>query len=563
MKPANHRILFTGDCNYLFASDYRHPADRSGPYTALVLEDHIDLLADSGVDTFLINPNGQVPWYPSGALPSILEGYTRGNRDFVRPHYPPVDKTFTQEQLDHHLDTDTAMLDRYLDLVEAGIDWVAHMAAACRRRGVSAWASVRMNDGHGGYSWEGSYLNCPPQREPRFRLSGTRMDPRRGINPYTTVCNFEHQEVRDYYFHLIRELVEEYDFDGLELDWLRMPLCCEPPASNQTIEVMTDWQRQIRDLTEQQAARRGKPYFLGLRIPSRLGVLRTVGLDVAAMAREGIIDFVGLSNSWQTTWDVPYDRIRCELGDDVAVYGVIEDAPNWMFARAGETGRQGYRLLSTSEELIRGNAAGKLAMGVDGVEFFNFFCSDAEGVHGSAALGSARYTAIRHVDDLEFLRGRPKHYALATSYNYWALPFFERAEQLPASIEPAARKAFGLAMCAEPADSGLELRAQVIVDRARSGSPAAQKPELGVSLNDSWPTFEGEPTDTLLFPTGAYTHHVPEYQAWDYRLDLADIREGWNEVIVYHGQDEFDPRPGPVADPIRIVGLELAVKAKA
>lgn len=330
-----------------------------------VLDDHVDLLADSGVDTFLINANGQAPWYPSEALPSMLEGYTRGDRDFVRPHYPPLDETFSQEQLDCHLDRSTEMLDRFLDLVEAGVDWVAHLAAACRRRGVSPWGSVRMNDAHGANNWEGSYFNCPPQREPRLRLSGTRMDPRRGISRSLAVCNFEHREVRDYYFRLIRELVEDYDLDGLELDWLRMPLCCEPPASAEAIAAMLDWQRETRELTQGQAARRGEPYFLGLRVPCRLGVLRTVGLDVAEMARQGLIDFVGSSNFWQTSWDVPYDQIRAELGDDVAIYGVVEDAPNWMFARSPETGQQSYRLLSTSEELIRGNAAGKLAMGVE------------------------------------------------------------------------------------------------------------------------------------------------------------------------------------------------------
>jgi len=560
MKPTGHRLLYNGDCNYLFANDYRRPEDRGGPYTAQVLEDHVDLLADSGVDTFLINTNGQTPWHPSRSLPSVLDGYCRGDRDFVRPHYPPLDETFSQEQLDRLLDTNVAMLDRFLDLVEAGVDWVAHLSEACRRLGVSPWASVRMNDGHGANNWEQSYFNCAPQKDPRFRLSGTRLDPRRGANRSSTVCNFGHEEVRDYYYRLIRELVEDYDFDGVELDWLRMPLCCEPPASPETIETMTDWLRDVRELTRQQASRRGRPYFLGLRVPCRLGALRTIGLDVPEMARQDLIDFVGPSNTWQTTWDVPYDRLRAELGHEVALYGVVEDAPNWMFARSVETEQQGYRLLSTSEELIRGNAAGKLATGVDGIEFYNFFCSDSEGVHGAAVLGSANYSAIRGIDDLEFLCGKPKHYALSSSYNFWATRFFEWAEQLPAWVEPGSWKAFELALCAEPLDVGLELWAQVVLDKQHSGSPEAQKPELGVSFNGSLPTFQGELTDELLFPTGAYSHHVPEHEAWNYRLDLADVSEGRNEVVLYHSQDEFHPYPGQMGEPIRIVGLELAVK---
>lgn len=558
MKPTDHRILFNGDCNFLFANDYRAPADRDGPYTGEVFDDYVDLLADSGVDAFLINVNGQVPWYPSKVVPTMLAGYSRGDRDFVRPHYPPLDATFSQEQLDGCLDTTTAMLDRYLDLADQGVDLVARMSAACRRRSISPWVSVRMNDAHGSNSWEGSFFNCAAQKDPALRLRGTRLDPRQGIDPSATVCNFEHREVRDYYFTMIQELVEDYDFDGLELDWLRMPWCCEPPASPEVIQTMIDWHSEVRDLTRKVADRRGKPFFLGLRVPSRLGALRTVGLDVAAMARQGIVDFVGFSNFWQTTWDVPYDSLRAELGDGVSIYGVVEAGPNWMFAQA-PTGEQGYRLLSTSEELIRGNAAGKLAMGVDGIEFFNFFAGDSEGVHGSATPGSAKYSAIQGVADLGLLRGQMKHYTLATGSNFWSPRFFERADQLPAFVEPGGWRRLRLSMCAEPQDAGLELVAQIVVQRGDNTDDNG--PALGISLNGSWPTFVGEPTRELLVPTGAYTQHVAQHDAWNYRLRIEDVRDGWNEFTIYHTEDESDPRPDiATGDPVKIVGLDLAIR---
>ena len=85
MKPTRHRNLFNGDCTFLFFADMYHPRD-GGPYTADVMHRYVDLLADSGVDTFLINSNAQVPWYPSKALPNILTGYKRGDRDFFRGH---------------------------------------------------------------------------------------------------------------------------------------------------------------------------------------------------------------------------------------------------------------------------------------------------------------------------------------------------------------------------------------------------------------------------------------------------------------------------------------------
>jgi hypothetical protein len=550
MKLPN-RILYNGDCNYLFASDYRRSTDEPGPYTPEVFDDHVDLLADSGVDTYVINPCGQIPWYPSKRLDHVLTGYSRGDAGFVRDHYPPTGEDFSEEQLQRALKVCTDMLDRYLDLREQGVDWLAYVASACRRRGMAPWASVRMNDAHGANNWEKSFMNCPPQHDPRMRLQGRPINPRQPAEKYLTVGNYACREVRDYYFATIEELVEDYDFDGLELDWLRMPLCCNPPATADEIEMMTDWHRQIRELTRRQGKKDGRPYVLGVRIPARLGALRTHGLDVESWARQGLIDYVAPSNFWQTTWDIPYDRLRARMGSDVTLYGVVEDAPNWMFAR-GEEVPASYRLLTLSAELMRGNAAGKLASGADGVEFFNFFCSEA--VHKNASREGARYDAIAGIADLDALRGQPKHYAIQTTFNYWSPPFFEHAGQLPACVETGGWRRFELAMCREPAEASLELTVQLIIERTDT------VPELGVSLNGCWPSFQSEQTDRLLFPTGKLTHLAPQYLGRNFRLPVEAIQDGINEVVVYDGDENRSPDPERQVTQTRIISVEMAVK---
>jgi hypothetical protein len=64
--------------------------------------------------------------------------------------------------------------------------------------------------------------------------------------------------------------------------------------------------------------------------------------------------------------------------------------------------------------------------------------------------------------------------------------------------------------------------------------------------------FEGREAAELLFPAGPYSHHVAEHLAFDYRLDTAALRDGWNEVLLVHG--------GSPAEPVDVVALELAVK---
>jgi hypothetical protein len=253
---------------------------------------------------------------------------------------------------------------------------------------------------------------------------------------------------------------------------------------------------------------------------------------------------------------VPYDELRKELGDRVAIYGVIEDAPNWMYALDPETKKKSYRLLSASPELLRGNAAGKLAMGVDGIETFNFFCTD-EGDHNPAAdKRQARYPDLRDLHNLDKLRGQTKHYALATANGVFLFPFWEYSDQIPAVIEPQATRAFRLSMAAEPAKSDLELIIQLVVDRTD------KTPDLGVSFNGTWPTFESKETDRLLFPTGIYTHHLPEHRALNFRMPLSEIRDGWNEVVVLNGSKQKDAKERQ-ENSARIVSVELGVMKKS
>ena len=548
----SHRNLFNADCNFLFVGDI--PAEPDGPFSVNVLHRFVDLVAESGVDTYVCNANAQKPWYPSRVLPSILEGYKRGDREFARRQFRPASKTdSTPDRLEKQMATTAAMLDRYLDLVEAKADWLAHISTACRRNHISPWLSIRMNDGHGANSWEGSYMNCALQKEPRYRLSGREINPRRPANHYQQLLNYEHAEVRDYYFTMAREMVEDYDFEGLELDWLRTPLCCEAPASQKTIDTMTEWIGEIRALTQRQAARTGQPYPLGLRLPVRLGLLREIGLDVKAMARQGLIDFVSFSNFWQTSWDVPYDELRRELGETVAIYGVVEAAPNALLGFEPVTGLRNKRLTPASAELLRGNAAGKLATGCDGIETFNFFCADSN-LHTGGGQ-PAIYSALRGLGDLATLRGLPKHYALAARPGLYEFPIYEYAEQLPATVEAQGWRAFRLAMCAEPPGKLHDLTVQLVLSAPTAGAA----PELGVSFNSSQPNFAAQATNTMLFRNGALTDHIPEHRAYNFRFDPAMIREGWNEILVTN-DSRPDTSSSSAPPAVRIVSVEVALR---
>ena len=152
-----HRNLFNGDsCTYFYNPELWQP--EGGPYSARAIHRYVDLLADSGIDTFLINPNAQVAWYPSKKLQTILDGYRRGDREFFRGHAIAVGTP--PDQMDAYLDRQVKFFNLYQDLIDAGVDWLAETSKACRRRGISPWVSVRMNDMHGAANPTGSHFNC-------------------------------------------------------------------------------------------------------------------------------------------------------------------------------------------------------------------------------------------------------------------------------------------------------------------------------------------------------------------------------------------------------------------
>ncbi len=560
MNTSQHRVVYNGDWGALFWSPNIWQPE-GGPYSAKVMHRFAQLLKDSGVDTFAISPNTQIAWYPSKVVPTALDGYTRGDQRWAhwfRAHPP---------------ETNFAMMDHYLDLVEAGVDWLAESIKACEEREIAPWISVRTNDPHGYLEkWVDNPINCPLFKDPVNRLSGTPLRPGRHADVLWVGLNYEQKEVRDYFYTMIRELVMDYDARGLELDFLRTPAICEPNASPEMVDTISAWIGDIRALTQAKAEQNSTPYPFGLRIPSELGALRSIGLDIKDVVAAGFVDFLSFSNYMQTSWDLPVDRLRAEFDEKIAIYGNVEVALNGVPAYNHESAVGSIEHSSITEqdvpgseircpfvitEALRGAAAGKLALGADGIVLYNYYAADEDNANVRICTMEnmrADYSAIRGVGDLENLRGKTKQYAFTTMLAPVWNPPFDGPDPLPHILEPDWRRLFRLPMCSEPTNLGLELIIQVVVDRR------ADLPPISVSFNDVWPALEGEPTDLLLFPQREFTHHLPEYTAFNYTFDVARIVDGWNEICVYNGCHQRQTAEERRENSITIRSLELAVK---
>lgn len=556
-----HRNLFNGDMGVFFYNPERWqpedftlqlarnprtgklnstPTPEGGPFSTKAIHRFVGTLADNGVDTFIINANGSRAWYPSKTIPPILDGYKRGDRDFFRGHAEGVLKD-NPKGVDEYIDRLMAFMNLYQDLLDAGVDWLAETIIACRQRNLSPWVSIRMNDLHGSSNFEGSFFNAPLLKRAEMRLKRSHYGSHRPSN--RAGLNYEQAEVRSLMFEQIREVVEAYDFEGLELDWWRQPLCCEPTASPETVAMMSDWLRQIRALTQRRAAQTGRPYPLGMRIPGRLGLLKAIGLDIVTLCREGILDFICPSGFVCTTWDMAHDQLRAQLGDRPAIYGVIDAGANMLPTR-NETGTfaQPMRYVPTSRPMMHANAAGKLVLGADGIEWYNFYNPDQARLPGI----QSEYGALGRINDLDYLRGQPKQYSLGIGGRMYNLTPFDLPAQLPVRLDFNAQHPFRVAMCAEPGDCNLELCVLLVLNATD------EVKILSVSFNECWPLLQSERQDKLLFPTGSLTHLSKDHAGYRFRFPITLVRDGWNEIVVENGGQES----------LTVVGIEVAVRAK-
>ena len=118
--------------------------------------------------------------------------------------------------------------------------------------------SLRMNDGHDsypmGYRHQHDHDLALFKREHPEYLMGEPEDWEKysdGLRRSWSHLDFKYPEVREHIFALIQEVSQNYDVDGIEMDFFRTPLYFTPtldgvPVEEQHVEMMTDFMRRVQ-----------------------------------------------------------------------------------------------------------------------------------------------------------------------------------------------------------------------------------------------------------------------------------------------------------------------------
>jgi hypothetical protein len=250
-------------------------------------------------------------------------------------------------------------------LHERGLDPYAVWIARAREKGIVPWLSMRMNDVH--------CVNEPKnfmhssfwvQHPEYWRVPG-------GGGWTDRALDYGRPEVREHAMAFVRELLDRYDPEGLELDWMRFGWHFAPGKEAEGAELLCAFMREVRGLTKEASAKRGHMIRLGARVPADPDAARGLGMDGVRWVKEGLVDMLVPCPFWTTSdFDIPLEKWREQTGD--AAKSIVL-APGLEYnIRA----HPGGGALANDLESVRGFAAACFYRGADQIYLFNFMDSE-------------------------------------------------------------------------------------------------------------------------------------------------------------------------------------------
>ena len=92
-------------------------------------------------------------------------------------------------------------------------------------------------------------------------------------------------------------MCENYDVDGIELDFFRHPQLFKGVANGalatpEELEMLTEFMRRVRKMAETTGAKRAKPVLIALKVPDSVDFCRAIGIDLERWLAEDLADIL-------------------------------------------------------------------------------------------------------------------------------------------------------------------------------------------------------------------------------------------------------------------------------
>lgn len=411
-------------------------------------------------------------------------------------------------------------------LVDSGIDVPRVIADACREHNKASFFSLRVND-----------IHDAQQGVPKPRIKREHPEWMHGEGSRApTGLNYVRFGVREYKKALVREFFEKFDFDGMELDWLRTECNLPNLREYQHRYAITDWVADLRKMLDEMGRKRRRPIELAARVPETVEGCLLAGLDAPEWVKGRLIDHLIVGNGAVEYRLDPFKALCAQTG--VRLYPCLYGWGNDYSPSPGEG--------VCSDQMLRGTAAKCWAQEPDGLYMFNMY----------PTLGF-RMDLMRQIGNPKTLTGKSKRFAAEVSgrspVHYRNLWYYS---PLPVTLE----RTHG---------PGPTIPITVSDDVGRAQRDGKLKSvSVEVSLHNVTPeldeiemVFNGqqlERSDTILPKTllGHGTDLVSAYghETWRLRPDLEDIKVGVNELTI-----TLKHRNPGITEPLEIHRCEVVV----
>lgn len=274
-------------------------------------------------------------------------------------------------------------IDNYSDSLDMAVEF-------CREHDMEIVWSMRMNDDHD----RGYEQLFPPLKynHPEW-LMGTESDAIK-YGSWTDV-DYTHQEIRDLAFQYVQEVCQNYDVDGVMLDFFRSPVLFKSHAlggscSTEEQQMMTDLIADIRAMADEEGRKKGHPILVWVRTPDNTELCKNIGLDIEKWMDDKLID----------VW-VPTGYWRHNSREDIIALAHSYDIPVYPSLDESRVTDSIARSLRNTENAYSGRAAAWLQSGADGIYSFNYDTGDTRYGH---------FSRLDYLGSLETLASKDKTY---------------------------------------------------------------------------------------------------------------------------------------------------------
>jgi len=220
----------------------------------------------------------------------------------------------------------------------------------------------------------------------------------------------------------VRELLERYDPDGLELDWMRFGYHLTPGRAREESGILSDFVREVRSLTTHWSKKRGHPILLGVRAPAHPDAASGLGMDAIIWAKEGLVDLIVPCPFWTSSdFDIPvelwHQRLENSAKHVVIAPGLEHNARPW----------PGGAAVANDLAAARGFAASAYHRGAHSLYLFNWMDSQTRPIAESKYALLLRDGLSRQV-----VQSSPRRHLVC--FRDTVPPGFPNGSQLPVDV---------------------------------------------------------------------------------------------------------------------------------